>query len=257
MTRAPEVIAALAVAALEKQAALAPAAQKEGRADRCSESSSSEATPGWGSAAALPASDTARTSAHSQSSTAVVATAGRPCASAVAETGAGSGVAVQQAIRERAREISIPGTWMGILEIMAFCAMQKRRVVMQVSEGTLDVIGELAPALLDPVAVWPAFPGRLVACRMDHGVWHVASWRDCTHFVASMPLPNTLRLPGKGVVAFMARQGFATLMTQANGDCGVEALLLLSASRRGAAERTALRQRLHDFLRAAGADAAW
>ena len=134
MTRAPEVIAALAVGALEKQAALAPAAQKEGRPDRCSESSSSESSSS--EAAALPASDTARTSAHSQSSTAVVATAGRPCASAVAETGAGSGVAVQQAIRERAREISIPGTWIGILEIMAFCAMQKRRVVLQVSEGT-------------------------------------------------------------------------------------------------------------------------
>ena len=46
----------------------------------------------------------------------------------------------------------------------------------------------------------------------------------------------------------MGRLGFAAVMTQANGDCGIESLLVLADHRRGQPERLTLRKRLQQFL---------
>ena len=88
-------------------------------------------------------------------------------------------------------------------------------------------------------------------------VWHTACWKTCTHYVAAQPLQHELPLHGSGGVAHMARLGYATIMTEANGDCGIEALLVLANSRRGPLERTGLRRRLQEFMRAAACSSVW
>ena len=69
-------------------------------------------------------------------------------------------------------------------------------------------------------------------------------------------MQEPLHLHGSGVVAHMGRLGFSTIMAQANGDCGIESLLLLADSRRGPGERVALRKRMQTFLRSVARDTA-
>ena len=165
--------------------------------------------------------------------------------------------AIRTRIMARADEISVAGAWIGVFEIMAFCGMNKQRVVVQLEEGTVDPIANLAPRLIDKTWNMQPFAGRMVACRMVCGVWQVACWRTCTHYVAAAPLQHELPLQGVGVVAQMARLGYATIMTEANGDCGIESLLLLANSRRGPMERTSLRRRLQEFMQAAACSPVW
>ena len=169
---------------------------------------------------------------------------------------------IRTLIMARADEISVAGAWIGVFEIMAFCAMYKQRVVVQLEEGTVDPIADLAPRLIDKTWNMQPFPGRLVVCRMvssirGGGVWHTACWKTCTHYVAAQPLQHELPLHGSGVVAHMARLGYATIMTEANGDCCIEALLVLANSRRGPMERTSLRRRLQEFMQAAACSSVW
>ena len=55
----------------------------------------------------------------------------------------------------------------------------------------------------------------------------------------------------------MGRLGFSTILTQANGDCGIESLLVLADERRGPRERLALRRCLQQFLVDVSDDPAW
>ena len=89
--------------------------------------------------------------------------------------------AFRMAILARADEISVAGAWIGVLEIMAFCAMNKQRVVVQMEEGTFDPIADLAPRLIDKTWNMEPFCGRLVMCRMVGRVWQTACWKTCTH----------------------------------------------------------------------------
>ena len=109
-------------------------------------------------------------------------------------------------------------------------------------------MSDLAPGLLDLSWKVSPFDGRIVATKLVGTVWHVATWESCTHFVVAQPLGAELALHGDGVVAHMGRLGYATLMTQAKGDCGVESLLLLSDSIRGAGPGIVLRKQLQRFL---------
>ena len=151
---------------------------------------------------------------------------------------------MQTAIMSRADEVSLATKWIGAFEIMAFCALKKQRVILQLESGTVDVVGELAPALMDATWKVAPFQGRMVACRRVGEVWHPASWATCRHFVAAKPLGEPLPLHGDGVVSHMGRLGFATIMTQAKGDCGVESLLVLCDHRRGPREILVLRRQL-------------
>ena len=163
----------------------------------------------------------------------------------------------RMAILARADRIGNAGVWIGCLEIMAFAAMNKQRVLVQFVEGETDVVGGLNPQVMDATwSLWP-FPGRIVACHMVHGEWFLAGWANCTHYVAAMPLEDTLGLGGHGVVAQLGRLGYATVFTVTNGDCGIESLLILANRRRGPAERIALRRSLAEFLRASAAAPAW
>ena len=51
--------------------------------------------------------------------------------------------------------------------------------------------------------------------------------------------------------------GFAPVMTVANGDCGIDAMLIMGGSSRGIAERQRLRTRLSDFMKAKAVESAW
>ena len=62
---------------------------------------------------------------------------------------------------------------------------------------------------------------------------------------------------GVGVVAHIGRLGFSVLHTQANGDCGIDALLILAESRCGVLERNALRKKMQAFVREVEGKPAW
>ena len=156
--------------------------------------------------------------------------------------------AITASIMSRADQISVVGQWIGLLEIIAFCTLQKQRAILQLESGTLDVVAELAPSLMDSTWELMPFEGRIVACKLVGSVWQPASLVTCRHFVAAKPLGHALHLHGDGVVAHMGRLGFAAVMTQANGDCGIESLLVLADRRRGEPERLTLRKHLQQFL---------
>ena len=140
---------------------------------------------------------------------------------------------------------------------MAFAALHKQRVVCEWESGAMDIVTELAPGLTDDTwQMWP-FQGRIVACRLDGAVWRPASRVTCTHFVAAKPLQKPMDIQGFGVVAHMGRLGYATIMTQAQGDCGIESLLVLADARRSQKERSAMRRRLQAFLRDYAGDPVW
>ena len=125
-----------------------------------------------------------------------------------------------------------------------FLCSEKQRLLLQLQSGTLDVVGELAPSVMYATRKDYPSQGRLVACRRVGQVWHPASWDTCSQFVAAKPLGEPLPLHGDGVVSHMGRLGFATIMTQAKGDCGVESLLVLCDHRRGPREILVLRRQL-------------
>ena len=110
--------------------------------------------------------------------------------------------------------------------------------------GEVDVVGDLAPALMDATWKLAPFEGRMVACRRVGNVWHPATLSTCIHFAAAKPLGGPLALCGDGVVSHMGRLGYATIMTQALGGCGVEPLLVLCDARRGPSETRVLRRQL-------------
>ena len=118
-------------------------------------------------------------------------------ASAVVETtGSAVSAAITAAIMSRADEISLVGNWIGMLEIMAFCALRKQRVLCELQDGELDVMDpEFAPRLMDATWKVKPFQGRIVACKMVGSVWQPASWKTCTHFVAAKPLERPFPLP--------------------------------------------------------------
>ena len=129
--------------------------------------------------------------------------------------------------------------------------------MLHLAGGTIDVAADLAPSIMDATWNMAPFPGQVVACCLVGAVWQPATLETCVHFVAAMTLQSHLPLRGSGVVAHMGRQGFATIMTQANSDCGIESLLVLADSRRGPMERSALRERMQRFLCNAARDPAW
>jgi len=112
---------------------------------------------------------------------------------------------IRAAIMSRADEIASPGKWIGMFEIMAFSAMKTQRIIFQLEEYILDVLSELAPALLYLTWQVSPFEGRMVACRLVGSVWHPASWATCKHFVAAKPLGEALPLRCDRVVAHMGR----------------------------------------------------
>ena len=136
-------------------------------------------------------------------------------------------------------------------------SVASKRIIFQLEEGTLYVMSDLALGLMDLSWSVPPFDGRIVATKLVGTVWHVATWESCTHFVVAKPLGEELPLHGDGVVAHMGRLGHATLMTQAKGDCGIESLLLLSDSRRGAGPGIALRKEMQRFLQDVAGDEKW
>ena len=63
-------------------------------------------------------------------------------------SGPSGSVELTVAIINRAEHISVAGQWIGLLEIIAFCALIKQRVILQLDGGDLDVMAALAPAAM-------------------------------------------------------------------------------------------------------------
>ena len=107
-------------------------------------------------------------------------------------------VSVTDRIALRAAEMRKGGVYLGLLEWVAFAAMEKVRVIMLFGDSPLDVLQVFAPAFcqgLDPNRVC-----RVVAVRVGRGGVLLSAVRrngacfpDINHYVigkvASQPLP--------------------------------------------------------------------
>ena len=122
-------------------------------------------------------------------------------------SGPSQSVGFTAAIISRAEHISVAAQWIGLLEIIAFCALIKQRVILRLEAGDLDVVASLAPAVMDSSWKLMPLPGRIVACKLEGALWKVASFETCTHYVAAKPLEHPWPLHGDGVVAHMGHFG--------------------------------------------------
>ena len=77
------------------------------------------------------------------------------------------------------------------------------------------------------------------------------------HWVAGLAMGSAMPASGRSVRDHCLRHGFAPVMTVTNGDCGIDALLIIAGAPRGCVERQSLRTRLSEFMKSKAAAAPW
>ena len=121
------------------------------------------------------------------------------------------------AIRVRADEISVPGNWIGMLEVMAFCAVHKRRVVLQLQDGTVDVMSSLVPSSKHSCTACLRFlPGTMHFWRRERSCQRTNRLPSChlrwrRHRTQTTPSPSHLRWRRKKI---QPRVSHKTLLTR-------------------------------------------
>ena len=80
------------------------------------------------------------------------------------------------------------------------------------------------------------------------GEWVASGMAGLSHYVAGLRLGRRMPAVGGTVAQHCMRHGYAPVMTKANGDCGIESMLILAGARRGAQENQRLRHTLADLM---------
>ncbi len=79
------------------------------------------------------------------------------------------------------------GADIGLLEFVAFCNIHKRRLMMLLPDGVIDIVTAFATTLLDET--WtPVSFARLAVCI----VCDPRRWRRCKTHIASVYVPCTV-----------------------------------------------------------------
>jgi uncharacterized MnhB-related membrane protein len=157
-----------------------------------------------------------------------------------------------RAMLARAEAVGQPRRLTGTLELVAFCCLRKRRLVVQLVDGWVDIMAVFAPSLVD--ATWHAepFPVELFLCRWAHArkQWELAAWNNASHFMAGMHVPcvDVEAVVGTSAVAEGLRRGYIVFETVCDGDCGLDALTMADGTQRTAANRLRLRLAIRDVL---------
>ena len=151
----------------------------------------------------------------------------------------------------RADELGRPREWTGLLEFVAFSAMRRRRLLLQLPHGTLDVVKHFAGELVGPDWSLQPFQVQVVCCCGDGTGrnWVSSEMPSTTHFVAAVPAGVAPSCRGKSVAAECLRKGLVVVETVADGDCAMDALCVVQGVQRGLTARTLLRQEIRAFLR--------
>ena len=164
---------------------------------------------------------------------------------------------------KRADEVGKAGTYIGYLEILAFCAIQKRRVMLDLMDGPQDIVSAYAPHIMDESWYMQPFRNRMVACRTGgKGQLFPGSLGSANHFVAVVPVPGKAQTDfNHDSVTCLNRRyhdlGWLMIETVCNGDCGPDSMLILQEQGRTEAHRLRVRLEISAFLRRVAADPTW
>ena len=144
----------------------------------------------------------------------------------------------------------------GLFDFVAFAAMTKRRVLLRLSGGVCDLVMNFAPQIVDET--WHVAPhaAQIAATRWQHNKCVMGALSDTKHFMACFRT-TPMNSAGTGIAAECLRQGWAAVETVADGDCGIDALCLLSHSNRSLVARIILRSQLAAFMETIAADPTW
>ena len=163
------------------------------------------------------------------------------------------------AILDRAEAVGRPRQTIGLLDLLAFSAVRRKRLILMLEEGMLDLALAMAPQVVGPDWSLEAFKIHVAVCRRHSGVWVLSGQAGATHFMAAIPTgkPGFADAKGNSAVAEGFRRGFAVAPTVADGDCGLDALNIVDGSPRSLANRQKLRFELRRHLIDVAGDPKW
>jgi hypothetical protein len=241
-----------AVAAADSSSEVATAASSSAVAKPTAAASSSAV------AAAAATSASSSEVATVASSSAVAAAASSSWAAAVAEYPVPSeeALAGAGAMLRRSEASGRMGANIGSLEFVAFCSIHKRRLMMLMPDGEIDIAMAFAATLLDETWTLVPFARLVVPVARGGGHWCMCSYAEATHFMAAVPAE---RRQVEGVSAFAegARKGYHILTTVADGNCGPDALLAVANMPRNRVAMHGLRLQIRGVLFANAGSPVW
>ena len=142
--------------------------------------------------------------------------------------------AVTTSILRRAFEMKTAGCYIGLWEILCWCGVCETRCRLLLAEGVVDIVEAFAPNVLPHPRPRGPCAHVMVGCRADvgdegpHPVWIPSGMADLSHFVAGIAMGSAMPSGGRTVRDHCLRHGFAPVMTVTNGDCGIDAMLIMA-----------------------------
>ena len=170
---------------------------------------------------------------------------------------------VQADIMRRACEMRTAGRYIGLWEILCWCACRQIRCRILLAEGLVDIVNAFAPLIC--THRWAREPCAhvIVGCQADeeeegpHAAWIPCGMAGVSHFIAGLAMGSSMDAVGRNVRDHCLRNGFAPVMTVANGDCGLDAMLIIAGVSRSPLERVRLRCKLSDFMITKAEEVPW
>jgi hypothetical protein len=94
-----------------------------------------------------------------------------------------------QAILARAEAVGRPREYTGFFDLVAFCGMRRRRLLLLLPDGVLDMVSAYAPNVINDTWAVAPFYVQLLACRSQKDAWVMADLSAASHFYAGVPIP--------------------------------------------------------------------
>ena len=170
---------------------------------------------------------------------------------------------VTASILRRAAAIESPGRYTGLWEVLCWCGLFETRCRLLLAEGITDIVNAFAPDVLRHSRLRGSCENVIVGCQSDkshkgpHPEWIPSGMEGLGHWVAGVAMPSAVQCSGRSVSDHCLRNGFAPILTVTNGDCGIDALLIIGGAKRGCVECQRLRYRLSAFMKSIAESAPW
>ena len=160
------------------------------------------------------------------------------------------------AIIARAEVVGRPRGYTGFFDFVAFSAMRRRRLLLRLPDGVMDMVSAFAPNIVNDTWSVAPFHVQLVACRDQQRAWVMADLSAASHFYAGVPIPAQA-VQGSGIVSQCLRLGIAAMATAADGDCALDALCIAEGTTRSLTSRVLLRAEMRTFMISVAGDPRW
>ena len=161
-----------------------------------------------------------------------------------------------QAIIARAEEVARPRQYTGFFDLVAFSAMRRRRLLLRLPDGVIDMVSVFAPNIVNDTWAVAPYHVQLVACRSQDRAWVMSDLSTASHFYAGLPIPAE-EVQGSCIVSQCLRLGIAAISTATDGDCAVDALCMADGSERSLTSRVMLRAEMRSFMISVAGDPRW